>query len=1044
MPRKLTHTFLNEQYPQSAGRTFEAKDIPVTINRPGKLNITVTARAKFRNMLPGNAGQRPVVTGDISLRWQLIDPLGVAFTKTDINLNDLDRYRDLRGFIRPWTLRIPKPVAEDLPGFIGFEPGKQLVSVKVNETIPVSSAAPLVNVTASIRPVKEYKFDLYRLGNLTVNVTRLISVPLHPDIQGPSAAKISLVKPDGTIHSTGRNGLLQVAITLKDLKWSRAANGKVQQWKLRIETAAEGKHSITAQVYETLTIPKKLLLDRLEYLLGKKGAHLELKANWSGSEQTNLFTLKAKSKILAENLDFYGFIDPSKTPPGYESVEEGIEYRIYDHYLGKKNDDNNLRCRNFKLDSLDIKIERSVLRTATKIEIDAPDISIDGSFPFVHIETGSVSVQTVVAIPKDLPKISIEIETSNTIDLLIDGPNLRGIRIPKVLLEIAFDVNAEGRIQCLCWLKLETNAPGSIDALINSLFYSYGAEKLNAGLSEIAEGIFDHMLGGAFRFTKARWQNNAPQFDYVTAVLPEKKPSPAFNPIVGHSSPGPGITPVELRNTWRSPLLTNDPGKIKHIVVLMMENRSFDHVLGYLSLERPLENAPAANAGLGNAGISNAINPDVNGLTNKIITQFSDDENKIRHLKFAGFPTNAARLKTKIPFGVGHHYTDVQEQIDNGSMKGFVENFKKKLPAKISERKGTKPQDVLGYYTQEELKMYKYLADEYTVCDNYFCSHPGPTLPNRMYSLTGDLQKDRNGEPKIENDVDTSFLLSRDLNIFDILTQHDVDWRVYESFPSVTMLRMFTRYAGEDKKIKDIANLERDIQRSGEASPFPSVVFIDPAMHDAPANDDHPPADMLHGQHLVKRIYEALRSNKEVWDHTLFIINYDEHGGLFDHVPPKTAEILKKPIDTMGEVNASASAGSRRAAQAGNEIRVGYGVRVPAFIISPYAEKGKVYHQTLDHASVLKTILVRFCNEARPFLSDRVNSAHDMGPALSAALRTISSEPPALPSLPDMRRTAPVKTAAKNFEKMTKGKLSSRDADFHDFLSFLGRAVKPF
>ncbi|MBC7934274.1 MAG: hypothetical protein H7Y86_02790 [Rhizobacter sp.] len=1049
MPRKFIHVFLNEKFPQAAGRTFAARSIPVLINRVGKLDIAVTARAKFRNISFGEdvagAPLRPIHIGNVNLVWELIDPLGISFTRNSITLDELDHYRNLRGFIKPWTLRIPKPKAADIPGFIGFQPGTQSVIVKVNETIPLSSAAPIVDTEAIIRPRKEFVFDLYRLGKFTVNVTKLIDAGFLPDIQSPSTARIQLVRPDGTVHLSGRDGILQADITLKELKWSRGANGKVQKWKLIMESTVGGKHKLFAQVYETLRIPKQLLLDRLDYLLGKDSKNLDLKVNWNGSEQTNQVIIKLKTDALAENFEMYNVLG-KVSDLSVEDVKKNEEYTLYENPFKIVNVDYNVRFKDFKLDKFTIAIGRSVKRESTRVDFESPSLDIDFWPLDIDFDSG-ISFQKVTAIPAGLPGIQFEIKTLNRIEVKLPGRNPPALRIPKVLFEIAFDINAEGQLSCLCWLNIDTSYGNTVNELINMCLYTYLVGTLNKNLSEIIEGIFDNMLGGAFRFTKARWNSNAIEFDYVTSVLPERKPSPLFNPVVGHSSPGPGIPPLELRDTWSSPMLTSYPDKIKHIVVLMMENRSFDHVLGYLSLERPLVNNVAARPGPGGMPDmvpGNAWNADVNGLTNDIIAEFSDGENKIRHLKHAGFRSNAAGLKTKIPFSVGHHYTDVQQQIANNTMTGFVENFISKLPDDPADWKGTKPADVLGYYTQEELRMYKYLADQYTICDNYFCSHPGPTLPNRMYSLIGDLQKDRNGEPKLENSVETSFMLSRDITIFDVLSQHDIDWRVYESFPSVSMLRMFARYAGEEKKIRDITNLETDIRRSNSARPFPSVTFIDPAMHDAPANDDHPPADMLHGQHLIKRVYEALRSNKEVWDHTLFIINYDEHGGLFDHVPPKTAEILKKPLETLDQGNGPVAPRSRSSVLRNNEMKISYGVRVPAFIISPYAEKGKVYHQNLDHTSILKTILIRFCGASKPFLSDRVHAAHDLGGALTSRLRSIDEHSPHLPSLPDMRRRNAARASAPHdFEMMTRSKLSSKDADFHDFLAFLGRRVKP-
>jgi phospholipase C len=327
---------------------------------------------------------------------------------------------------------------------------------------------------------------------------------------------------------------------------------------------------------------------------------------------------------------------------------------------------------------------------------------------------------------------------------------------------------------------------------------------------------------------------------------------------------------------------------------------------------------------------------------------------------------------------------------------------------------------------------------------------------------------------------------------------------VYESPPSVTMLRMFARYAGDEVNIRDISHLESDILATG----LPSVTFIDPSLHDAPANDDHPPADMLHGQHLILRIYKALRAKPSLWEKTLFVVTYDEHGGLFDHVPPALAEVLQDPrriLDSqtvstaevapsdgpgvrpvtgaisgilsgaIGTATAVGGAvggtlGSTAAGAVGGVIgRVGaavggvldgvldagpltpapryrpneeirYGVRVPAFLISPLVEKGAVVKRQFDHASILKTILIKFCAADRPFLSDRVHHAFDLGSALTLSqARTDQPVPPVLPTLPDLRRAA---AAMKPLRAVTRRELTSEDSDWHEFMGVLSRQLR--
>ena len=201
-------------------------------------------------------------------------------------------------------------------------------------------------------------------------------------------------------------------------------------------------------------------------------------------------------------------------------------------------------------------------------------------------------------------------------------------------------------------------------------------------------------------------------------------------------------------------------------------------------------------------------------------------------------------IKTQFPVAVGHEVADVTEQLrarmelpsqrSINSPVGFVKNFLKKLKNPANKDKA-RPLDVLGFYEAADLPFFKFLAENYAYCEKYYCSHAGPTLPNRMFSLAGDLQFNRVGEAIIDNNDSDDFLLSRALNIHDLLTRKGIGWRVYESFPSVTMLRMFARYAGDNTNIVPISRLDQDI-----AAGLPPLTVIEPA--DAPFSADRRPS----------------------------------------------------------------------------------------------------------------------------------------------------------------------------------------------------------
>jgi phospholipase C len=1062
MGRNIIHDYFSltfDQSPPSSGR-FDEQRIPVRINRVGRLEIKVTAQHVSKPLPPppdtGHpgtprppGGNKPIVSTR-TFPYTLLDPDGNPFNRNEITLADLDRYRDLRGFTAVWTLAIP-PSSFPNTDF-SFISGPLTASLKIHERLASSSAPELVNETGVLTQAREFEFDLYHIGVLRVTARRSVfGLRVLPALLG-NPVSLSLITPDGHTLASSNNGNLSLNIEPTLLRLSRGPNGKPLAWKLRVQANDNHKYRIHARVYNTLRVPRSVLLSRLHALLGVNGEKLTITGNWNNQLKTNVFTLTINDTRLAETFGIHGILshlDRALNPgmnvrepePGRAYVLKRDSLVLEEGTFRKQAKFNNLKSEKIR-----IEMGPSVERRALKLE----EVSSSGGQPgpkqYKLVPTGEI------LLPQGLPSFALTVEMSGTVKIEVKNWDDAEVVVPALRIEIGLEVNSSGRIRTRIWVDPDSVRFGGSEGSphhplkndVNDLKKKVAglADDLS-GLTGIFEGIFDRMLGGAFQFTVSRFSGDAMELEYLAGKEHERKPNPGyvargdFGIGVG---PGGPILPGPLgRDTWVSPNLS----KIDHIVVLIMENRSFDHVLGYLSLG----SAP--------------VNSNVDGLTDSVIQEFSSNTDRIRPLREAGFAANAAGLKTRIPLDVGHGVKDVLQQLQirsgRATMKGFAANFRDKYPQAEFDRTGCTPQDALGYYTDAELPMYGFLAREFAICDNFYCSHPGPTLPNRMFSLTGDLQRDRNGEPRIHNSIDTTFFLSRDQTIFDVLTRRQVSWRVYESFPSVTMLRMFSRYAGDDEDIRDIKNLESDIIIRG----LPSVTFIDPAMHDAPANDDHPPADMLHGQHLIRRIYKALRSNDAVWRKTLFVITYDEHGGLFDHVPPPVAEVLQDPRVVLDreilspERSGPAPGGGRigvvdrpvihdrvidiSPAPPRNKpnIQVDYGVRVPTFLLSPYVEKGSVYKSTTDHASILKTILIRFCGADRPFLSDRVHHAVDLGRHLTLnEPRQIQTEPPVLPTLPDARLRT--KRSAIRISQLT-----SERADFHEFMHLLSTVVKP-
>jgi phospholipase C len=413
-----------------------------------------------------------------------------------------------------------------------------------------------------------------------------------------------------------------------------------------------------------------------------------------------------------------------------------------------------------------------------------------------------------------------------------------------------------------------------------------------------------------------------------------------------------------------------------------MENRSFDHMLGYLKRD-----------GL----------PEVNGLDGD---EWNEDD---RGQRITVFPFKADRTAFHRPgqpfddsLDPQHGPSSVAEQLEDEN-GGFVKNF-------IREKKPPKEWRSLpmGHYTAAHLPVYDFLARTYCVCDSWHSSIPGDTWPNRLYSLAADTAEPVGRKLKVLERIFFFLRWSRALKkaqkepIFDVkaFTRHlaDDQWRWYSYDPATLRLadrryRDFRQIAGKNfayvnrKAIRFIQRaLEAPIElrdsflddavKSGEHGLRPvswiDPNFIDHRVFEPTSNDDHPPSDIRAGQELVLELYHAL-VNSPNWANTVLVITYDEHGGFYDHIVPP-------------------------AVPAGDRSGYGtFGVRVPALVVGPRV-RNFVSHEFFDHTSLIKTILLRFARdpeEAIRQMGPRVERAQHLGVVLG-------DEPRA--DLPDHRR----------------------------------------
>jgi phospholipase C len=383
------------------------------------------------------------------------------------------------------------------------------------------------------------------------------------------------------------------------------------------------------------------------------------------------------------------------------------------------------------------------------------------------------------------------------------------------------------------------------------------------------------------------------------------------------------------------------PDPIEHVVVLMLENRSFDHMVGSLRSRFPtLDGIDPANPG---------INLD-----------FTDGGRR-----YAQAPTST----TALAFDPKHELANVRTQLDTGGpCGGFVTDFRAAYQTSPAAT-----QEVMGYYDYGTLPVLHGLASAFTVCDRWFSSVPGPTWTNRLFVHSGtSLGKVEMPDPPFDLNLHN---YSQD-TIFDRLTAQNIPWRIYYGdVPQSLVLRHQWRRANALKYRRLDAFFT---QARGAAEDFPAYAFIEPNYF-VNQNDQHPPSDVLRGEVLLARVYNALRANEALWASTLLVILYDEHGGFYDHVYPSAAV----PPDQHDDEYAFTQ----------------FGLRVPALLVSPWVAAGP-YKTELDHTSLLKYLSDKW--QLAP-LGARAAQANSFADALLAERRTDTPERMLEPSIPTAR-----------------------------------------
>ncbi|HET6501381.1 MAG TPA: alkaline phosphatase family protein [Amycolatopsis sp.] len=411
------------------------------------------------------------------------------------------------------------------------------------------------------------------------------------------------------------------------------------------------------------------------------------------------------------------------------------------------------------------------------------------------------------------------------------------------------------------------------------------------------------------------------------------------------------VLPPNLRNALASTAKPGPLSEIEHVVILMQENRSFDHYFGTLS------------------GVRGFDDPDALTLsTGKSVFYQPDPKNPAGYL--LPFHLDTTRTSAQAVPSTSHAFAVQHAAWNDGKMDNW-------LPAHRAADGDAHGPYTMGYYTREDIPFQFALAEAFTVFDAYHSSVLGPTWPNRLYLWSGTIDPDGTaGGPITSNVVPSPY---RWTSYPERLTRAGVSWHVYqeEDDYGCNPLEFFQSY--QDAGVS--SQLYQHGLTIGPADQFeqdalndrlPAVSWIIPTA----AQCEHPDYLPAAGADFVARKLDAVAANPDVWRKTVFILNFDENDGLFDHVPPPTP-----PAGTPGEFV--------------DGVPIGAGIRVPCVIVSPWTQGGWVARERFDHTSVLQ-FLEQFTGVREPNITDwRRQTFGD----LTSALGHPSGKPfPALPA----------------------------------------------
>lgn len=329
----------------------------------------------------------------------------------------------------------------------------------------------------------------------------------------------------------------------------------------------------------------------------------------------------------------------------------------------------------------------------------------------------------------------------------------------------------------------------------------------------------------------------------------------------------------------------------EHIVVLMMENNGFDRMLGWMG----------------------AAGRDIDGVDPDHPRSNPDRVN-------GGLVFQSETRTRNIDRDPLHYLPNSLAQYDGGSNQGFVTDFVQQHPNATPEER----REIMAWYPRGFLPALHTLAEHGVVFDRWFSSMLGPTWMNRLFTHSG-TSLGQVAEPT--SLFNSNLHIYNERTLYDELSDAGVSWRIY--FGDVPQSLVMTHQWHHLGNYRAFEHWNEDVARGD----LPAYTFIEPTYFGAGQNDQHPPHDVMRGDELIARVYNPLQANQALFERTLLIVLYDEHGGFYDHVvPPETVA----PDDHTERYDFG---------------RLGF--RVPAILVSPWLDPG-VSHVVCDHTSLLR------------------------------------------------------------------------------------------